>query len=225
MDDFDRGLIIGMTKNPIVTPQYVKSEPTGMCTEQLDVSVVATPYIYNTSTGYIDAGVSADKDLIFEFKCKCGANSGACVIGGYNGAVDSADNHDLRFFPYSNNAYFDRGSARTIVSWSLNTTTTWYWGKGVIKKDGTQVATYSNSNSISSGTVGIFRASSSDTITNNFYLWYLKIWDGNENLLRSFIPQKQNGVAGLWDEVTQAFYQSTNGTIYYDADYSYEVNI
>ena len=44
----------------------------------------------------------------------------------------------------------------------------------------------------------------------SFKLWYYKIYDGNNNLIRDFVPAINNNEAGLYDNVTGTFYGNAN---------------
>lgn len=144
------------------------------------------------------------------------ATAGSVIIGN---SANHNDNDDYRFFNANNNAYLDIGSARSNGGSIANNT--YYdieFANFYVRAKGlTQTSTNSYTSSFTQMTLNIFAYSVPGNIASG-RIYYLKIFESNNTLVRDMIPvkRKSDGLLGLYDLMTNTVYpNSGNGLFTY----------
>ena len=168
-------------------------------------------YIENTSTAYIDCGLSPK--YTFDYEIKTNIVTGNCIFG----CKFIDDNRDFRFFWFDSKIYLDIGRGRILLKTPFST-------KIIHAKFGN----YFIENLIDEKKVtGVaFDENMHGTFISNLFLfqgygyekgkvWLLNIND-NGKPIRKFIPvkRKSDGMVGMYDLVGRKFYTSPNGVAF-----------
>ena len=172
-------------------------------------------YIESTGTQYIDTGFSAPNG----FKAQIGFYPyaySACIIGAHNSSFPFGRN----YVSMNGNGIFNIGSDGCYLSDSIVSLNTKYDIEVSTVKNNVFLTGYTlhpacddATGDMSSYTLYLFRLHGYDV--NNFIgrIYYTKIWDENNVLVRDMIPVKDiHGVACMYDKVSgQFFYNQGTG--------------
>lgn len=193
-------------------------------------------YIESNGTQYIDTGFSAPSGFKFDLAFSYNTVQGSYIIGSHNSAA-----------PYGRNGV---GSVAT-GSWELGTGDacpqagsitvgqkyrlqgSTIKGNSYLDVNGARTITTSDSTSRSDYNLYVFWEQYGQTNGGspvNGKLYYLKLYDANNVLVRDFIPaiSAMNGAVGLYDLLNNKFYPSSNVNAFFpggvpeDKDSPYE---
>lgn len=178
-----------------------------------DMSIPYTKIEYLQSTGkqLIDTGIQIRKNITFEICTQLtNPNNDEYMFGGGDGwlrnciAPRNIDSGGFNMYPYIGTENYDCYNQSNIGGKH-----TYRYEKGLFKSDGvTRINRTSIADFTSKNNFGIFGAIAFGRGRIKFY--YCKIWDEDMNLVRDFIPVKDNnGVGCLYDLVTEKFYYDT----------------
>lgn len=176
------------------------------------------------ATQYIDLGMEL-VDKTIEVKYQFSNTSALVAWPGIYGYQDGAEPDKGCVWQWSrDNAYyhFINGGVSKNFSLSLNTNTHIiknthkYNGVPTIVYDGTtqshNLTASTNFPSYSAYLFGLHVSGTRmDNQITNLRIYYVKIYDSNNNLTHSFLPCNYNGQIGLWEEINEVFY-SNQGT-------------
>ncbi len=174
-------------------------------------------YIESTGTQWIDTEIFAKSTLKSQLKFNMTEVTGD-VIYGY---IKNSDTDDYRFFNYNSKAYLDFPGTATvdgvrIYGGTISANTTYeieignYYVKNLIT--GTNIISGATQNTFTkTNTMKMWKDERSNKCSKG-KLYYLKIYDG-DTLVRDFKPCiDSNGVACLYDMVTEkCFYNKGTG--------------
>ena len=182
-------------------------------TSILPTSYERLEYIENTSTAYIDCGLSPK--YTFDYEIKTNIVTGNCIFGC---KFYDNDGIDFRFFWYqSSNIYLDVGIGRIGLKTPSGTKIIHakfgnYFIEDLInEKKVTGVAFDENMNGARISNLFLFQGYGYE----KGKVWLLNIND-NGKPIRKFIPvkRKSDGVIGMYDLVGRKFYTSPNGVAF-----------
>lgn len=183
-------------------------------------------YIESTGTQYIDTGYIPNHNTSIEIKLNVTDNE---TIND-NISLWGVEKNKIRFVLMDNNyppsassylhAYYCIGNTSDFTSTIdfRKKDTIFKMNNTGITCNGTNIATYSINDFNVGANLYLFAKNVSDNNTVVSYskmkLYYCKIWD-NDNLVRDFVPAKQEGIFGLLDKVENKFY-TNNGEGVFD---------
>lgn len=191
---------------------------TQSATCEVKVNMIPTPYLKNDGVAYIDLGINSADGYSYEicmqdeeipsdkadsvyfgnrfnnFAYKGQTFMAWALKGQYNGLGNSADNKKHAYKVDATNQYFD-GEISATATWgsSSNHPSMLLFG-----------ANYIN------GASGFYLAQ----LTRVIKFYYLKIWNGNGELIHSYVPSLKDGVACVYDEVVNNYLYSANEGVF-----------
>ena len=181
-------------------------------TSILPTSYERLEYIENTSTAYIDCGLSPK--YTFDYEIKTNIVTGNCIFGC---KFYGDDARDFRFFWYKPTIHLDIGSSRIYLNTPSGTKIIHvkfgnYFIENLINKEKeTGVAFDENMYGARISNLFLFQGYGSE----KGKVWLLNIND-NGKPIRKFIPvkRKSDGMVGMYDLVEKKFYTSPNGVAF-----------
>ena len=177
----------------------------------LPTSYEMLEYIENTSTAYIDCGLSPK--YTFDYEIKTNIVTGDSIFG-----CDYYDDEtDYRFFWVSSLIYLDIGRARLSLKTTSDTRIihakfgNYFIENLITKEKATRVTFGENMNDARVSNLFLFAGYRNA----KGKVWLLNIND-NGKPIRKFIPvrRKSDGVIGMYDLVGRKFYTSPNGVAF-----------
>lgn len=183
------------------TERYAKIDP------NLPSGYTAVPYLKGTGTQYIDTGFKPTGYTRYVIKMKMNAASNLIGIMGAETGWGS-----LSFAMWAKHLSYYNSTA-TNQTWDVSNTTdpvTLDFDKGVLKKNGTTVYSFTTSSFSCAFSAYLFGINRNGTLTeacNGLSIYECEIYN-NDVLQRKFIPAKRtsDNVLGMYDTVNSKFY-------------------
>lgn len=181
--------------------KYAKIDP------NLPSGYTAVPYLKGTGTQYIDTGFKPTGYARYVIKMKMNAASNLIGIMGAETGWGS-----LSFAMWAKHLSYYNSTA-TNQTWDVSNTTdpvTLDFDKGVLKKNGTTVYSFTTSSFSCAFSAYLFGINRNGTLTeacNGLSIYECEIYN-NDVLQRKFIPAKRtsDNVLGMYDTVNSKFY-------------------
>lgn len=168
-------------------------------------------YIEGTGSQWLDTGIAPTLTLTTQFGINANKYTGEVYVGAY-----SDDSTDYRFFASNvNYTYFDYSSGRIECTGDYALKVGTYYdiemGNFYLKMNGKIIGQNSvRTGTLTSSTIKLFYYSNTNSSSAKIY--YLTMYD-NGALIGNFIPCKNaSGVVGMYDTVTQTFFESKTST-------------
>ena len=169
-------------------------------------------YIESTRTQYIDTGYQNDQGIVIDTKLTFVNTAAQAFFGshpsnGYGEIQMSIDNGNI-------NVGFGGGNVRTSTAVSSGATHTYEYslvsGAYYLKQDGTTIYTADSGNYVTRDNLVLFAltANSNLSLPATVKMYYFRIRNTNNTLVRNFIPAKRNsdGAIGMYDTVSKTFF-------------------
>ena len=174
-------------------------------------------YIESTGTQYIDTNFVANGGMIAEYLAEYVSNQNSNIIVG-SCSINEPYGRNYGSYVFSNNQWelgygdYWPGSATTVyINQKYKVKFSTIIGNAYMYLDDIKIVEDSQNTTISNTNVMIFNNQydiNRNSNTARAKIYYCKIWDSNNNLVRNFIPciRKADGKPGLYDTVGMQFY-------------------
>jgi len=184
--------------------------------EALDIKVLyqKVEYIQSTGTQYINTGVSAPNGFKVFAKFNPTSTTPNYLVGSHNLSSPYGRNgfgiSSSRWELGAGNTY-PQSSTTVQINTDYEAEASTIKGNSYLKLNGSTVASSTDSNTRSSSNILIFQEhwSLNDAASSlNAKLYYMKLYDNTEKLVRDFIPvyRISDNVIGLFDQENKVFY-------------------
>lgn len=171
-------------------------------------------YIQSSGSQWIDSGVSVSGGHSYEIKASVTAESLVRAIYGYQ----QSSYQDSLYLTASNTLRYEVRNKYVTFNYTSGSDFV-FKGSSILNAsygelDGSQLEiTGTNSNSFPNKNIYIFARNNNGSVANisTAKIYYFKIWDSSDTLVRSFIPamRKSDSVVGLYDSVSGSFFTNS----------------
>lgn len=171
-------------------------------------------YIQSSGSQWIDSGVSVSGGHSYEIKASVTAESLVRAIYGYQ----QSSYQDSLYLTASNTLRYEVRNKYVTFNYTSGSDFV-FKGSSILNAsygelDGSQLEiTGTNSNSFPNKNIYIFARNNNGSVANisTAKIYYFKIWDSSDTLVRSFIPamRRSDSVVGLYDSVSGSFFTNS----------------
>lgn len=179
-------------------------------------------YIMSNNGQYLDTSVSAINGCKIEIKTQI-SNSATVGedFGAFVGTQNKTDPWGCQLVRAKGTSWtFLVGSSQSSFSGNYLDTHIWeiatFKGDSYVKIDGETIGTISDTKDRSSNNIYLFgynKGNGTRVGYKGIIIYYCKIWDENDNLIRDFIPYYDvtNNFIGMYDNINKRIHQSISG--------------